>query len=227
MLSKLISNLKKEDYKVSYDFSFLETLRVLFTKLFEVLRGFFVVKYKTKTKGLVFAQKGAKVMFPRKFSCGKNLSMGRHSLINALSMHGVTIGANFSIGNFSMIECTGILRAVGESLTIGDNVGINHHCFIGVRGEVVIGNNVIFGPRVTILSENHNFDNLDIPIKNQGETRFKTVIEDNVWVGANAVIMPGVTIASGCIIASGAVVTKDTKKNTIVGGVPAKLIKER
>ncbi|WP_165614878.1 acyltransferase [Flagellimonas flava] len=153
--------------------------------------------------------------------------MGRYSMINALCSDGVSIGDNFSMGHFSIIECTGVLRAVGERLTIGNDVGINHHCFIGVRGEVRIGNNVIFGPRVTILSENHNYTALDIPIKNQGETRYKTVIEDNVWIGANAIIMPGVTIAEGSIIASGAVVTKDTEKNSIVGGVPAKLIKKR
>lgn len=227
MLSKLISKLKKEDYTVSYDFSFRETVFILLSKGVEIIRGFLVVKYKARTNGLVFAQKGAKLIFPKKFTCGKNLSIGRHSLINALSLDGVTIGDNFSMGNFSMIECTGVLRGVGESLIIGDNVGINHHCFIAVRGEIVIGDNVIFGPRVTVLSENHNFDKLDVPIKNQGETRYKTVIGDDVWIGANAIIMPGVTIASGSIIASGAVVTKHTKQNTIVGGVPSKFIKNR
>ncbi|MCL6293419.1 acyltransferase [Jejuia spongiicola] len=145
----------------------------------------------------------------------------------ALSIHGVEIGDNFMLGDFAIIECTGVLRAPGNKLVIGNDVAINHFCFIGVRGEVLIGNNVIFGPRVTVLSENHNFDDLNIPIKCQGETRFKTVIEDNVWIGANVIIMPGVIIKEGSVIGSGAVVTKDTEVNSVMVGVPAKMIKRR
>ena len=227
MLGKLISRLKKEDYKITYTFSYWETLYILFSKTIQLLRGYIFIKIKARTKGYVFAKKGANITFSKKFYCGRNLTMGKHSMINALSVNGVKIGDNFSIGDFSIIECTGVLRGVGESLTIGSNVGINHFCFIGVRGQVAIGNNVIFGPRVTLLSENHNFDRMDIPIKEQGETRFNTTIEDNVWIGANAIIMPGVTIRSGTIVGSGAVVTKDTERNSIVVGVPARMIKRR
>ncbi|WP_111308746.1 acyltransferase [Confluentibacter sediminis] len=227
MLGKLISRLKKEDYSITYCFSKRQTTRILFDKATQILRGFFKVKIKTSTKGLVFAAKGAKVLFSGKVSCGRNLNMGRYSLINALSINGVKIGDNFMLGDFAIIECTGVLRAIGDKLTIGDNVAINHYCFIGVRGEISIGNNVIFGPRVTVLSENHNFNKLDIPIKNQGEIRFTTIIEDNVWVGANAIIMPGVIVATGTVVASGAVVTKNTEPNTVVAGVPARVIKKR
>ncbi|NER18911.1 acyltransferase [Spongiivirga citrea] len=227
MLGKLISRLKKEDYTITYDFSARETIRILFDKAIQILRGFVKVKIKASTKGLVFAAKGANVIFSGKVSFGRNLNMGRYSLINALSVNGVKIGDNFTIGDFSIIECTGVLRGVGEGLTIGNNVGINHHCFIGVRGEIVIGDNVIFGPRVTVLSENHNFNLTDVPIKEQGETRYKTVIEDDVWIGANVIIMPGVTIKSGSIVGSGAVVTKDTQKDSVVVGVPAKIVKKR
>ena len=151
----------------------------------------------------------------------------KDSLINALSYEGVEIGDNFTLGKYAIIECTGVLRNVGNSLKIGNNVGINHYCFIGVRGDVVIGDNVIFGPRVNVFSENHNFDNLDVPIKNQGVTKLKTVIGSDVWIGANVSIMAGVNIGDGCVIAAGAVVTKDVPAYSIVGGVPAKVIKNR
>ena len=77
------------------------------------------------------------------------------------------------------------------------------------------------------MSENHIFKDLNIPIREQGELRYKTVIEDNVWIGAGAKILPGVVIGKGSIIASGAVVTKDVENFSVVGGVPAKFIKKR
>lgn len=155
------------------------------------------------------------------------MNLMEHSLINALSYNGVEIGDNFTLGKHAIIECTGVLRNVGSSLKIGNNVGINHYCFIGVRGDIEIGNDVIFGPRVNIFSENHNFDKLDIPIKHQGVTKDKTIIGNDVWIGANVSIMSGVKIGDGCVIAAGAVVTKDLPKHSIAGGVPAKIIKNR
>lgn len=226
MINKIISKIKGEDYKGNYSFSFLESASILFFKCTELLRGAFM-KLKMSKSGRVFAKKGAKIIHGRKTICGNNLSLGRYALINGLSIRGVVIGKNFSIGDFSTIECTGVYRAVGDSLTIGDNVGVNSYCFIGVRGEMIIGDNVIFGPRVTILSEQHNYSDPSKPIKAQGEKRYKTVIENNVWIGAGAIIMPGVTIKSGTVVGSGAVVTKDTEANSVVIGVPAKKIKSR
>ena len=126
MLSKLISNLKNEEYKVTYKFSFLETFYIIFFQGSRLVRGVYKVKFKAQTKGLVFAQKGAKLVFSKKFKCGRNLIIGRYSYINALSLNGVDIGDNFSMGHYSIIKCTGVLRAVGERLVIGNNVGINH-----------------------------------------------------------------------------------------------------
>ena len=226
MIYKIISKIKGEDYQGNYSYSFSEALSILILKWVELLRGLYI-KLKMSKSGRVFAKKGAKIMHGKKVSCGTNLTLGRYALINGLSKRGVVIGKNFSIGDFSTIECTGVYRAVGDQLTIGDNVGINSYCFIGVRGEVTIGDNVIFGPRVTVLSEQHNYSDPNKPIKTQGEKRYKTVIEDNVWVGAGVIIMPGVTIKSGTVVGSGAVVTKDTEENSVVIGVPAKKIKSR
>ena len=145
----------------------------------------------------------------------------KSSLINALSYEGVEIGNNFTLGKYAIIECTGVLRNVGNSLKIGNNVGINHYCFIGVRGDIEIGDNVIFGPRVNVFSENHNYHDITIPIKNQGVTKGKTVIGSDVWIGANVSIMSGVTIGDGCIIAAGAVVTKDIACHRLAYGNPA------
>jgi len=226
-LEKVISKIKSQDYKIEYPFNWSELMSIGFMRLFQVLRG---IKFKLKIKtsnGLIFASPGARIRHGKKLVCGKNLNLGRSSLINALSYRGVIIGDNFTLGDYAIIECTGILSDVGDRLKIGNNVSINHYCFIGVRGEIEIGDDVIFGPRVNIFSENHNFGNLTVPIKHQGVTKGKTKIGNDVWIGSNVSIMSGVTIGDGCVIAAGAVVTKNMESYSIIGGVPAKVIKKR
>ncbi|MBC8312926.1 MAG: acyltransferase [Candidatus Cloacimonetes bacterium] len=114
-----------------------------------------------------------------------------------------------------------------QNLSIGHNVAINDNFWVNAIGKVEIGNNVLIGPSVIIHSANHNYARVDIPIREQGHTIEKVIIEDDVWIGARAIILPGVTIGKGAIIAAGAVVNKDVGSYTIVGGVPAKIIKRR
>ncbi len=228
IIEKLFSNIKKEEIKIEYAFNFREFLTILFERGFAVLRGFIFVKpFLKKSKGLIFASKGSKIQFGHKIKVGSGFNLMEYATLNALSYDGVEIGNNFTLGKYAIIECTGVLRNVGNSLKIGDNVGINHYCFIGVRGNITIGNNVIFGPRVNVFSENHKFDRLDIPIKNQGVSKEDTTIGNDVWIGANTSIMTGVKIGNGCVIAAGSVVTKDIPDFSVVGGVPAKIIKKR
>ena len=112
-------------------------------------------------------------------------------------------------------------------LVINEGTSINRNYFINARGKIYIGKNVLIGPYVTIYSTNHIFSSIDIPIKDQGQTEEEVIIEDDVWIGANSTILPGVKIGKGAIIAAGAVVTKDVPTYSVVGGIPAKLIKER
>ena len=104
---------------------------------------------------------------------------------------------------------------------------ISENCFIQVRGPLKIGNDVIFGPNCTVITENHQFDDLDIPIRLQGSKRQGVVIGDNVWIGAGCTILDGVKVGNGAIIAAGAVVNSDVPENSIYGGIPAKLLKWR
>ena len=206
----------------------METLNIISSKFFSLLRGMlFVRPFLGSSKGLVFSSVGAKIRFGKNIQCGKNLNLGRFSLIDALCKNGVAIGDNFMLGHHAIIECTGVLRDIGEGIKIGDNVAINHFCFIGVRGSIEIGDNVIFGPRVSVFSENHNFDDVSVPIKHQGVTRSKTIIEEDVWIGSGCSIMAGVKIGTGSVLASGSVVTRDVPPYSIMAGVPAKVIGDR
>ena len=112
------------------------------------------------------------------------------------------------------------------SVSIGDNSGIGIRCEI--NGTVTIGNNVMMGPDVVIYTSGHRFDRMDIPMMEQGSTEEEPVVIGNdVWIGRRVMIMPGVKIGNGAVIAAGAVVTKDVPDYAIVGGVPAKIIKYR
>lgn len=114
-----------------------------------------------------------------------------------------------------------------ENMKIGNNVSIQPMVYIEAFGGVSIGNDVSIAEGVSIFSVNHGFREIDIPIKDQELVPLPIVIEDNVWIGAKAIILGGVTVSSGTIVAAGAVVHDSTEKNAIVAGVPARTIRVR
>jgi len=93
------------------------------------------------------------------------------------------------------------------------------------QGGITIGDRVYFSPLVQVVAINHVFDDPAVPFTQQGITAEGVVIEDDVWVGAGAVICDGVTVGRGAVVAAGAVVTRDVPAHTVVGGVPAKVLR--
>jgi acetyltransferase-like isoleucine patch superfamily enzyme len=112
-------------------------------------------------------------------------------------------------------------------MRLGNNSNIGPYSYIGCSGYVEIGDNVMISPRVSIYSENHNTDTTALPIKEQGVTRSFVKIEDDCWIAANSVILAGVTIGHGSVVAAGSVVTKDVPPYSIVAGIPARIIHKR
>lgn len=114
----------------------------------------------------------------------------------------------------------------GKGFKIGKNSGLGLNSRL--QGPLSIGENVMMGPEVMIFTQNHNYNRTDIPMIEQNNSEREPVnIGNDVWIGARAIILPGVNIGDGAIIAAGAVVTKDVESYTMVGGVPAKIIKRR
>lgn len=114
-----------------------------------------------------------------------------------------------------------------ESLSLGSNVSIHQMCYIDAEGGINIGNNVSIAHRSTILSSNHLYDDVDIPIKYQGMNLKETNIDENVWIGCSCVILAGTRINHGSIVAANSTVTKIVPPDVIVGGTPATVIKSR
>jgi acetyltransferase-like isoleucine patch superfamily enzyme len=227
ILNRIIRKLGKKGYSIDTAISSFDLIIIILVRANMFIRGLILKPFLKKSKGIIFLGKRTKITHRNKICCGKSITIGDNVEINALSINGIQIGNNVSILTNTIIDCTGVIRNIGEGLVIGNNVGIAQNCFIQVRGKVAIGNDVIFGPNVSIFSENHNFEDPDLPVSVQGETRKGVIIEDGVWLGARVVILDGVTIGKNSIVAAGSVVNKDVEPYTIVGGVPAKLIKYR
>lgn len=143
----------------------------------------------------------------RKYKIGSNFHSGRGVFLWA--KHNITIGDNFYIGKYSIIEC-----------------------------DAIIGNNVILANHVSLIGKyDHHYQQIGVPIRLASQIRDsdyewkglnqKTIIEDDVWIGLGSIILSGVTIGMGSIVAAGSVVTKDVEPYSIYGGNPAKKIANR
>jgi len=136
----------------------------------------------------------------------------------------ITNPKSINIGDHvNIMQFTKLYAHNEGQIKIGNNVSINNNVQLGAaeHGKIVLGNNVLIGPNSVLRASNHKFKRVDIPIINQGHSGGAISIEDDVWIGANVVILPDVHIGRGAIIAAGAVVTKDVPSYTIFGGVPA------
>lgn len=162
-----------------------------------------------------------------KIHFGKFLKLGNQVFISALARKGVFIGNNVGIGAFSRVVVSTSLDQPGEFIKIGNNVGIGEFAYLGGAGGLEIGDECIVGQYFSCHPENHVTTDLQQSIRYQGVKRSGIKIGRNCWIGTKVTILDGVTIGEGCIIAAGAVVTNSFSDNSVIGGIPAKLIRIR
>ncbi len=135
---------------------------------------------------------------------------------------------NFTLGHRSMIKRDAYVIINNGQLIVGDHSAIGKRCEIALNGgNIVIGNSVRIASNVFITNANHEFVNKEVSIMQQGIVTKDVTIDDDVWIGHGAIILPGIHIGKGAIIAAGSVVTKNVNAFTIVGGNPARFIKDR
>jgi len=142
-------------------------------------------------------------------ACPGGIAVGRNSLV----MHGSVL----HVYNFRDLPKAGIW--------IGDDCLVGEFNVIRGQGGVRIGNRVYTSPMVQVVAVNHVFDDPSRPFIDQGITAEGITIEDDVWIGSGAVITDGVTIGKGAVVAAGSVVTRDVPPHTVVGGVPARVLR--
>lgn len=131
---------------------------------------------------------------------------------------GCTIGQKSYIGpNVTIVN--------PSRLKIGNDVSIHQDCYIDAVGEIEIGNNVSIAHQVSILSFNHIYSDINVPIKYQGITIKKIIVSDNVWIGCKAVLLPGAYLKSRTVVAALSLCNKGYSGNELIGGIPARQIK--
>lgn len=157
---------------------------------------------------------------------GNFLKLGDHVYISALGKHGISFGNNVGIGAHSRIVLSTSLNQLGEFIKIGNNVGIGEFAYLGGAGGLEIGDDCIVGQYLSCHPENHRYDNPHELYRLQGVDRKGIRIGRNCWIGSKVTILDGVTIGDNCVIAAGSVVTKSIPANSVIGGVPARIIKQ-
>jgi acetyltransferase-like isoleucine patch superfamily enzyme len=158
---------------------------------------------------------------------GRNTSIGSGATIDALSKKGIRLGDNVTIDQGAILRATGVIRHLGIGIEVGARTSIGAFNVLLGQGGIMIGDDCLLSPSVTVISENHIYNDPSAPIREQGEERLPTVIEADVWIGAGAVILGGSHIGRGAVVAAGAVVRGKVEPGAIVGGVPAKILGSR
>jgi len=159
--------------------------------------------------------------FGKQISIGRGAKISRRSSLQLYGGGAIKLGRNCRIMDYAMIQ------TYGGNIEIGDDCSINPFCVLYGHGGLKIGNVVRIASHTVLVPANHSFDDLNLPIWRQPETRRGIIIEDDVWIGAGCKILDGVRIGRGCVIGAGAVVTSNLPEYSIAMGVPARVVRNR
>lgn len=177
-----------------------------------------------KIDGLAAIENGVRLRFPNFIHLARGVYLDQGVYLHACP-HGINIGENSIIMHGAVLHVYNFRNLPDAGIKIGKDCLIGEYSIIRGQGGVQIGDRVYTSPFTQIIAVNHVFTNPHQPFIDQGITAEGIVIEDDVWLGSGAVITDGVHIGKGSVVAAGAVVTKDVPPHTVVGGVPAKIIK--
>ncbi len=178
-----------------------------------------------RLEGVVAIESGVRLRFADRIHLGKNVYIDHGVYLHACP-NGIVVGDDSFIMHGSILHVYNFRNLPHASIRIGKNSLIGELNVLRGQGGIEIGDRVYTSPLVQILAVNHVFDDPNIPMVNQGITAEGITIEDDVWVGAGAILTDGITVGQGSVIAAGSVVTKDVPSRVVVGGVPAKVIKQ-
>jgi acetyltransferase-like isoleucine patch superfamily enzyme len=178
-----------------------------------------------KMDGLAAIENNVRLRFASNIKLGKGSYLDQGVYIHACPA-GVEIGDNTYVMHGSVLHVYNFRNLPNAGIWIGNNSLIGEMNVIRGQGGIHIGDRVYTSPLCQLIAVNHIFDDPNVPFVEQGITAEGITIEDDVWIGSGAVILDGVRVGKGAVVAAGAVVTKDVPAHVVVGGVPAKVLKE-
>ena len=215
-LKKLFRAVKCGDVPLLYMITFL------ITKFYTLLWGILVLR-----KNKVYLHHSSTIKCKSRLNITGKLVIDSDCYIDALSKEGVTFGDTVALGMKTVIICTSSIESIGKGLKVGNHSSLGTHGFYGCAGGISIGDNVLIGNYVSMHSENHNFEDPNLTIREQGVSHKGITIGNDCWIGSKVTILDGAQVGDGCIIAAGAVVRGNIPPYSVVGGIPARLLKKR
>lgn len=177
-----------------------------------------------RMEGIAAIESGVRLRFAKHIRLGRNVYLDEGVYIHACPQ-GVEIGAGTFVMHHAELHVYNFRNLPQAGIRIGRDSLIGEFNVLRGQGGIAIGDRVYFAPLVQVLAVNHVFDDPSRPFTEQGITAQGIVIEDDVWVGAGAIILDGVRIGRGAVIGAGAVVTGDVPAHTLVAGVPARVVR--
>lgn len=175
--------------------------------------------------GIAAIEPGVRLRFADQIHLGKNVYLDQGCYLHACPQ-GIDIGENTLVMHGSILHVYNFRNLPHAYIRVGRDSLIGEYNVLRGQGGITIGDRVYTSPFVQLLAVNHVYDDPSRPMVEQGITAEGIHIEDDVWVGSGAIITDGVRVGKGAVIAAGAVVTKDVPAHTVVGGVPARVIKQ-
>lgn len=223
MLKNLLKKLLEKNgkaYTPDKDLPNMLILSILSSRFFMLLRGLLFFQKK------IFIGKKVCIKNKKNFEFGSNCTLEKYTTLDCYAKNKVLFGDTVKIGAYTTISVTSHMSKYGKGLSIGNNSGIGEYSFFGCSGGVEIGNDVIMGPYVSFHSENHNFSDKSKLIREQGVSSKGILLKNNIWVGAKVTFLDGCSVGNNCVIAAGSIVRGEFPDNVVIGGIPAKIIKE-
>lgn len=222
MIRKVFNLLYKKSRGINLENSEAIPFQVIFryslTKMIQLLRGFL------KGYRYVFLGKRVSVTGRKYLQVKSNVVIGDYVEIVAYSKSGVILGSRVTLDKGVVLRATSVIRQIGVGIMIGNRTAIGANSFLNGVGGIEIGEDCLLGPSVKIFSGNHEKPTTDSRSIEKRDIPSKIVIGDNVWIGANTLILAGVEIGSNSVIGAGSVVNKNVPTNGTVAGVPIKNI---
>lgn len=178
-----------------------------------------------RMRGWAAIENGVRLRFADRITLGHGVYLDERTYLHACP-NGIEIGENSLIMHGAVLHVYNFRELPDAGIRIGRDSLIGEYTVIRGQGGVVIGDRVFTSPHTQIIAVNHVFEDPSRPFSQQGITAEGIHIEDDVWIGAGAVITDGVRVGKGAVVAAGAVVTRDVPPHTVVGGVPARVLKQ-
>lgn len=191
----------------------------LYLRLAMLVRGYL------RTGKKVYLGHNCILLNKKNISFGKDVTIDHHTRLDGYAKEKIILGDGVKIGAYSNLLSTSHLATYGKGLKMGNHSAVGDFTHFGAPGGIEIGNDVIMGSYVSFHAENHNFSDTSKLIREQGVSHKGITIGNNVWVGAKVTFLDGCEVGNNSVVAAGAVVNGIFPENSVIGGVPARILK--